>query len=142
MKTQNSDDIFVENARKALLASVDALDDSVLKRLREVRRMAVAAAERPQPFWRAQRWYIPAGAVAALFVVMVGTAALWDIQQTSSTNLYLASTGDELPVTPVNENVDLYADMDFYRWMETQDQASQDDEDNDEDSGDATGEGG
>jgi hypothetical protein len=147
MKIQDSDDIFVEKARKVLLASVTALDDSVLARLRDARRLAVVAAERPQAFWRVHRWSVPAGALAALFVVVVGTASWWNNQDTTSAAMSLASNGDELPGSLGNESVDLYADMDFYRWMETQDQAPKPapaDEDNsdDEDTGDATGEGG
>lgn len=146
MNARETEEAFLEKAREALKASTAALPAEVLARLRESRRLAVEAASHPGPAWRRNGW-VPAGALAAVFVAVLG-GALWlnggETPAAPGTN-FAAGANEDMPIVLNNDGLDMYADMDFYQWMETEDQpavAPDDPEDSDEDDSDDTGVGG
>ena len=147
MNAPETEEAFLAKAREALQASTAALPAEVLARLRESRRLAVEAASHPGPAWRRHGW-VPAGAMAAVFVAVLG-GALWlnggEPSQAPASN-FAAGANEDLPIVLNNDGLDMYADMDFYQWMETEDQpaaAPDDPEDSDDqDDDDSTGVGG
>lgn len=124
MNTLNTDEDFTRRAREVFLASVAGLDAGVLKDLREARRKAVETAEAPRPYLRG--WRVPAGAMALVFVGVVGGALLWNgftAPAAAPEPFNTAGNNDDLPIVLTSDSLDMYADLDFYQWLESQDQA-------------------
>jgi len=146
MNAPETDETFLRKAQEALRASTAALPAGVLARLRESRRLAVEASARPAPAWRRHGWGLPAGALAAVFVAVLG-GALWlnGGGQPAPANSFAAGASEDMPIVLTSDSLDMYADMDFYQWMETQDQPAtpaDDPEDSDDQDDDDTGVGG
>jgi Protein of unknown function (DUF3619) len=141
MNTPENDDIFARKAREVFLASTDRLDPEVLDRLRAARARAVEAVGQPAR-WQMQDWRLPAG-VAALVTVAVLGGLLWmGGANTPAPGSAFSNANSDAPLMMANDNLDMYADMDFYQWMAAQDQTAQkpaepvdDSEDDDDDSG-------
>lgn len=124
MKTQETDDIFGKRAREVFLASAARLDEAVLKRLREARRLAVEAAEKPAPFWQVRPWALPAGALASLAVAVLA-GVLWlsgPAPTTGQTPPFAPNNGEDSGLLLANDNLEMYSDLEFYRWLDAQDQ--------------------
>jgi hypothetical protein len=144
MNKQDMDDIFEKKVRERFQASLGSLSPKTLARLSEARRKAVDAIGQPGGFgWS---WRMPAGAVALAFVAVVG-GALWTGGGNLSTPTPFTNAHTDAPLMMANDNLDMYADMDFYQWMETEDQptAAPDDgtiDDSGDDDDDDTGVGG
>jgi hypothetical protein len=139
MNTSEKDDIFARQAREVFLASAGHLDPEVLARLRAARARAVEAVGQPRARWQSYGWRMPIGAVALLFVAVVGGALLWNGGAPSTLPApFTVGGNDDDPVVFTSDNLDLYADLDFYQWMETEDQpaAAPDEPEDDEDDGD------
>jgi hypothetical protein len=142
MKKQEMDDIFANRARQVFLESTGKLDPQVLARLSEARRRAVDAMAEGKAPGLHLGWRIPASAVALAFVGVIG-GALWMGGNTSSPATPFTAASTDAPLMLTNDNLDMYADLDFYQWMETQDQpapapaadTSVDDSDDDDDTG-------
>lgn len=145
MNKQDMDDIFTQKARDRFLASLGSIEPRTLARLSEARRKAVDAVSQPARFgWG---WRLPAGAMALAFVAVVG-GALWMGGGNMTTPSAFTNANTDAPLIMTQDNLDMYADMDFYQWMETEDQptpAPDDgtiDDSGDEDDSDDTGVGG
>lgn len=123
MSTSNETE-FLEQARRVFAASVTRLDADTLMRLRAARYRAVEAAGRRPAFVLKRPWALPAGAVAILFVAAVG-GFLWWNQASQPAVPFATSNGDDMAIVLGNDNLDMYADMDFYRWLQAQQQAQQ-----------------
>lgn len=139
------DENFTRRARELFLASTGSLEPKVLGRLAEARRRAVEVADMPR--WRhaVAGWRLPAGAVALLFVAVVGGLLLNHGLGTTPASPFSAANTDA-PLIMTSDNLDMYADLDFYQWMETQDQPvavpaadTVDDTDTDDDGDTGTG---
>lgn len=140
MNTSEKDDIFARKAREVFLASAERLDPEVLAGLRAARARAVEAAGQPHARWQSYGWRLPAGAVALLFVAVVGGALLRNggAGAPSVPAPFTVGGNDDEPVVFTSDSLDLYADQDFYQWMEIEDQpaAADDEPADDEDDGD------
>lgn len=123
MNTLNTDEDLARRAREVFLASVAGLDARVLKGLREARLKAVEAAEGPHPYH--QGWRIPAGAMALVFVGVVGGALWWNglMGPTAAPEPFNTAGNEDLPIVLTSDSLDMYADLDFYQWLESEDQA-------------------
>jgi len=141
MKKQEIDDIFAQRARDLFLESTGHLDPEVLARLREARRQAVQAVEQRHPGF-SLGWRVPAGALALAFVAVIG-GALWIGGSAPAPSASFAAANADAPMMMTNDNLDMYADLDFYQWLESQDQPAQapaaqtvnDDSDDEDDTG-------
>ena len=148
MNNSEKDDIFSRKAREVFLASAERLDPEVMARLRAARARAVGAVGQPRARWQAYGWRLPAGAAALLFVAVVGGVLLvrGGTGAPAGTAPFAVGGNDDEPVVFTGDNLDLYADQDFYQWMETEDQpaAAPDEPTDDQDDADDddTGEGG
>jgi len=123
MNTIETDENLTRRAREVFFASVEALPPGVLARLREARLKALEAAEVSQSGWAG--WRIPAGAMALVSVAVVAGALWWNgltgpvaAPETFNT---AANSDDALPIVLTSDSLDMYADLDFYQWLETQD---------------------
>lgn len=143
MNKQEMDDIFANRARQVFLESTGKLDPQVLARLSEARRRAVDLVPDGRAAGRRHLgWRIPASAVALAFVGVIG-GALWMGGNSSGPATPFSTASSDAPLMMTQDNLDMYADMDFYQWMETQDQpapapaadTSLDDSDDDDDTG-------
>ncbi|HSC48560.1 MAG TPA: hypothetical protein VLG68_10790 [Gammaproteobacteria bacterium] len=145
MNMPDMEDNIAKRARELFLASLGQLDGAVLARLREARLRAVEAASQPRPFWRPQSLGLPLGAVALLFVVLVGGGLWWNsLTPPPAAEPFASGNNDDLPIVLNSDNLDMYSDLDFYQWLETQDQAPApaSDEDDPSDDDDDSDEGG
>lgn len=141
MNEQEMDDIFAKHAREVFLASTGSLDPKVLARLSEARRAAVDAVDESRTGF-SLGWRIPASAVALAFVGVIG-GALWTEGSAPAPGSSFTAANTDAPMMMTSDNLDMYADMDFYQWLATQDQpapapaadTSVDDSDDDDDTG-------
>jgi hypothetical protein len=145
MNTQEKDDIFAERARELFLASTGKLDPQVLARLSEARRRAVDAIGQEDGSF-SLGWRIPASALALAFVGVIG-GALWTGGSAPPPTAPFAAANTDAPMMMTSDNLDMYSDLDFYQWLESQDQpapapAAQTVNDDSDDDDDDTGVGG
>lgn len=139
MNMQDQDDILARRARELFLESTRSLDPKVLASLSAARRRAVDAVAVPGGFHLS--WRVPAGAVALLFVAVVGGALWTGSGQTPPPASSFTAASTDAPLMMTNDNLDMYSDMDFYQWLATQDQPApapqnlNDSNDDDDDTG-------
>lgn len=137
MNKQDMDDIFTKKLQARFQASLGTLSPETLAHLSQARRKAVDAVG--QPAGLSWGWRMPAGAVALAFVGVVG-GALWMGGGGMNAPSPFAAANTDAPLIMTQDNLDMYADLDFYQWMETEDQptpapddSTLDDSDDDED---------
>ena len=118
---QEFEAVFIEKARAAFLGSTVAVDARLLVRLRAARAQAVAVAEQHLPRRRVRSWALPAGAAAVLCAVAVG-GFVWWTQVSQPAVPFAVNNNDDVNIVLTNDNLDMYADLDFYRWLEAQQQ--------------------
>ena len=143
MNKQAMDDIFSERARQAFLASTEKLDPQVLARLSAARCQAVDSLAQGKAPGLHLGWRIPASAMALAFVGVIGAALWMGGNSPNSAAVPFTTANTDAPLMLTSDNLDMYADLDFYQWMETQDQpapapaadTSVDDSDDDDDTG-------
>lgn len=140
--TLNTDENLTRRAREVFTASVAGLDAGTLARLRAARLKALEAAEHPLPRWQQLGWRLPASAVALVFVAVVGGFLIANPGPTTSeaASPFAAGNNEDAPVVSAGDNLDMYADMDFYQWMAAQGQPAKPvepaaDSDDDDDTG-------
>lgn len=107
---------FEDRLRALYRRTADEVDTATAARLRESRRRALEAAEKP----RLARWFMPLGAVATcLLAVMV----IWPSTPHTARHAdsAAASTADNsLPPDPDSTDPAMYQDLDFYAWLADQ----------------------
>lgn len=126
MVSDREEKTTLERRAKALFdASVDGLDARTRSRLTQARHAAVAAlAQQREPFMR--RWWLPTAglataALAALIVVFnLGPAA--NEQQLAAASL----AAEDMDILSGAENIELLEDMEFYAWLESEPDLSED----------------
>jgi hypothetical protein len=112
---------FLDRSRSIFAASLSSVDEVVVARLRAARQRAVAEADRQQPVWRTRPWALPAGAAALIFAAVISSALFWG--QSEPANVpFAAANNNDMAIVLSNDNLDMYADMDFYRWLQAQQQ--------------------
>lgn len=123
MNTLNTDDELSRRARELFLASVAGLDAATAARLRAARLKAVEAAESSGS--ARLGWRVPAGAMALLAVAVVGGALWWNglTGPSSAPEPFNTAGNEDLPIVLNSNSLDMYADLDFYQWLEAQDKA-------------------
>jgi hypothetical protein len=109
----------LERRAKALFdEGVDGLDARTRSRLTQARHAAVAAlAQRREPFMR--RWWLPAAglATAALVAVMV----VFNLNPANEQQLAAALLAvEDMDILAGAENIELLEDMEFYAWLESE----------------------
>lgn len=128
------DNRFLERSRDAFAASVAMLDAGVITRLQAARRHALTAASgHRQSIWRAHPLALPAGLAAMVLVGVLSSILLWNQNQQPNVP-FAAANNNDMAIVLSNDNLDMYADMDFYRWLQAQqqNQSGQESTDNDD----------
>jgi hypothetical protein len=110
---------FAERMRKLLDASAALPDDQTRLRLRSIRLKALEAAEQEVPWYlRFPRWVTAGGLATATVLVMA--MSLWIA---TGRNALPVSQVEDVDILTNNEQLELYKDLDFYRWLENADNA-------------------
>ena len=113
MNAQDPEKLFLEKVQRLLDQGVENLGSQTERRLEEVRMGALsAAAEGRSRFFLPRRWVL-AGSFAMATLV---AAALFFFLSPSTDTL---PTGDldELEIITSRERLDIYQNLDFYRWL-------------------------
>lgn len=99
-------------AQRLLDTSVAGLDAATRSRLNQARQRALAARGRRAPVWT-PGWAL--GGVAASVCVVVLAFVLWQGQPAGQPYDALA----DLEVLTASDQIDLYEDLDFYEWLDS-----------------------
>ena len=108
---------WTSQAKALLDASAHDLDAATLSRLNRARQIALAQQRKATP-----RWFIPAGLVSASALLLA--VAVWHERagspRTHNAVTAVAATADDADA--LADDDDFYADLDFYAWLDAQDQ--------------------
>ncbi|WP_298273540.1 hypothetical protein [Geobacter sp.] len=116
MNRDERDDRLIETIRGHLEERTAALDGRTAARLREMRFAAVEAAGRRRWFAAIPRW-ATAGGVATIAVAVVATSLWFTRVQREKPVAGI----DDMEIITTREHIQLYEDLDFYRWLAEQD---------------------
>ncbi|MGH8377418.1 MAG: hypothetical protein ACRER7_00530 [Gammaproteobacteria bacterium] len=118
---------FLYKTHARFVDSVANLDARIVARLREARRLAVVEAERHRPVWCVRRWALPAGALAIAFAGVAAGLVWWSLGSQPAVP-FAANNSEDMAIVMSSDNLDMYADIDFYSWLQAQQpDATQDD---------------
>ena len=118
-----TENLMLEKARAVFRDSLAALDAGTLTRLRAARTRAVEQARVPAAFWRRSVWGVPLSAAAIVLAAVIGGLVWWNLNSQPSVP-FAAGNGEDMAIVLSNDNLDMYADMDFYQWLQAQQQQS------------------
>ncbi len=103
---------LLDKVRTALDVSAGNLDDMTLRRLRHARLDALEAAGAGRRPFFLPRW-VTAGGVATVAVLGVAVS-VW---LSASRPVLPDKQVEDLEIITAKEHLDLYADLEFYRWL-------------------------
>lgn len=121
-------DPLTARVREHLDASLEVLDQSTLNRLAQARQAALAGAQMDGPekaVWfdfpelELSNWLMPVGALASIGVMLLALGVLVN----SSPTLTPTTTLD-IELLSSSEQLDTYDNLEFYRWLAINEQAS------------------
>lgn len=115
MSTTERDERLAAMVREHLDAGVDALDDRTTARLRAARLRAVESARGRRVWFRLPRWVAVAGFATAAGAVLAVGVWLYDPPRESA-----VATADDIEIVAAQDQMQLYEDLEFYRWLATQ----------------------
>ncbi|HVC28541.1 MAG TPA: hypothetical protein VNF48_03240 [Gammaproteobacteria bacterium] len=114
---------FLHWARTVFVKSLEQLDTRELARLRQARALAVESIAPRVPFWRRRAWAIPAGAMATVLIVIASGVLWWNQNAQPAVPFATGNNNEDMSIVLGNDNLDMYADMDFYKWLQAQQQS-------------------
>ncbi|BDV41873.1 hypothetical protein GURASL_07960 [Geotalea uraniireducens] len=114
MTTRKSDERLIETITAHLDRSTETLDDEIARRLRQTRAGAVEAAGR-QRLGGSFRWLTAGGVATAAILIVAGV--LW---MNSGRKVTTVANLDDMEIVTAREQIQFYEDLDFYRWLATQ----------------------
>ena len=114
MTGKMSEEDFLAEVRNTLDRSTESLDPETLRRLRAARFGAIEMAGAGSMSWfRLHRW-ITAGGLTTITVLALGIS-LWLGSPVQNPPL---RQPDDLEILTSQDQLDLYKDLDFYRWLD------------------------
>jgi len=114
MNSEEQEKAFVDEIRNLLGENGSQNDAYVRMRLRSARLKALEAVQDTLPWYlRIPRW-VGAGAVAAAMVLVIAVT-LW---MSAERRALTAGQVEDLELLTTHEQLELYKDLDFYRWLE------------------------
>jgi hypothetical protein len=119
-------DSWTSRARTLLDESAEGLDAATLSRLNRARQAALAQV-RPRA---AQRWLLPAGMASACLLLLAVVA--WHVQGPGGAARLpelpfpasASSASGDIDLVSSDDSLELYQDLEFYAWLDAQDQGS------------------
>ena len=102
---------FLTHIKSALDDGSNTLDSATRARLRAARAAAVTAGERPV------RWAWPAGAMAITAALALSWSLWFAAPVMQAPPLGPAPGMDQLELLSAGDNLELYSDLEFYRWL-------------------------
>lgn len=117
MMSEEHDKNFVEGMRNLLNATEAEVEPQVRMRLRSARLKALDAAAEPVPWFLRLPRLVTVGSLAAAAVISI---SLWILAERGT-----LPTGqvEDLELLTNKEQMELYKDLDFYRWLESSEHA-------------------
>jgi hypothetical protein len=113
MTGKMSEEEFLTEVRKTLDRGTESLDPETLRRLRSARFKALERAGAGRLSWfRLHRW-ITAGGLTTITVLALGIS-LWLGAPAQNPPV---RQPDDLEILTSQDQLDLYKDLDFYRWL-------------------------
>lgn len=119
MNGMERDDKFLHGVKKVLTESESHLDPVTLVRLRTARMKAVESISCPVPWYTSLPRWVTAGGLASA-VVCVAALSFWFTMDTREAPV---AQMEDMEILTTKEQLDLYKDLDFYRWLEQSDRA-------------------
>ncbi len=116
----NPETAFIHKTQAVFAASLEQIDPAVEARLREARRRAVASLVPHRFAWHKRYWAVSVGAMTAVVIAIAGT--FWWQQSVQPTTPFATGNNEDMSIVLGNDNLDMYADLDFYSWLQTQQQ--------------------
>lgn len=117
MKENEPKDAFVEKVKIHLDASVETLEERTVSRLRQVRLDTLEAVE-GRRFFRIPRWVTASGFATLAVVVVAGSFWFADHRRNLA-----ASNLEDIEIVAANDHIQLYEDLEFYRWLAAEDRS-------------------
>lgn len=114
MNRDEREEKLLEAVRKHLDESVEAIDARTAARLREIRVGALAGAEGMRRRFMFPRWVTVGGLATAAVAVAAG---LWFAEVRKEPAV---ATIDDIEIVVAQEQMQLYEDLEFYRWLAEQ----------------------
>ena len=109
-----TEDKFLDAAKRALDEAEKNLDAGTVTRLRTARLEAIEQGLR-RPSRMRPGWLLPLGGFATAAIVLAVAGLLWF--STPNPNLLQANVSD-IELLTAHENPEFFADLDFYDWLE------------------------
>ncbi|MDE2091298.1 MAG: hypothetical protein KGJ08_05305 [Gammaproteobacteria bacterium] len=118
----NTEETFLHTMRTAFVASLEQLDPRILARLREARMRAVESATLHRTSWRPRSWALSTGATAVLLAALASGVLWWNQSSQPAVPFATGNNNEDMSIVLGNDNLDMYADMDFYHWLQDRQQ--------------------
>jgi hypothetical protein len=115
MKTEDQDQKLRNMVCKSLDESIVNLDRQTLLRLQGIRMRALEDSCKRKDLFSARRW-ITAGGLATV-AVLVLAISLWVVVHRQPLP---AKHGEDAEILSAQEHLELYEDLEFYRWLATE----------------------
>ena len=116
MNAKDPEKLLLEKAKDLLNLGVESLGPQTERRLGDIRVRALSAAEEKRPgFFSARRW-VMVGSFAAATLAAV---AIFFWLSPSPEPLPTTGQVEDLEIITSQERLDFYQNLDFYRWLET-----------------------
>jgi hypothetical protein len=116
MNAKDPEKILLERAKDLLNLGSEGLGPQTERRLEEIRLRALQAGEEKHPGFFSPRRWVMAGSFAAATLAAV---AIFFWLSPSPEPLPATGEVEDLEIITSQERIDLYQNLDFYRWLET-----------------------
>jgi len=112
MKKTDTEERLVKRVKELLDGDMERIPPLALQRMQAARRLALDGTERPHFPWLALPRWVTAGGLATVAVALL-TVSLWVIVPERTGR----SLDHELESLDAQEQLELYEDLEFYRWL-------------------------
>ena len=116
MNAKDPEKLLLEKAKDLLNLGVESLGPQTERRLEDIRVRALSAAEEKRPGFFSPRRWVMVGSFAAATMAAV---AVFFWMSPSPEPLPTTGQVEDLEIITSQERLDFYQNLDFYRWLET-----------------------
>ena len=115
---KKTDEEFIKSIKTVLDESTENLDATTRSRLTTARYQALAKRDKKRTWFSGR---VPAGAAYASFVAVMLIFTIWS----NNSELENPSMMEDLELLSSNESFELLEELDFYEWLDLQDDGQQ-----------------